>query len=505
MEEKKANLIGDIPAGILKGCVDSYIPILTKILNTSLERGCFPNQLKLAEVTPVFKKEDELNKENYRPVSVVSHASKIFERIVFNQMNLFFESKFSPQLTGFRKNHSTQNALLNMIEKWRHTLDKGKKVGTIFMDLSKAFDTLNHNLLLAKLDAYGFSFNAIKFVQSYLLDRFQRVNINNNFSEWCKILLGVPQGSILGPLLFNIFINDIFCFIQDTYICNFADDNSLYSIEDNLKQVNTILKKNFDFLQGWFYEKCMVLNPGKCHYLIINNDIINASIELGEKILYAEAEQKHLGIIIDKDLNFQSHPKSIIKTANQKLRALISVAPFMTDFNKKVIFNYFFKGQFNYSPLRRMFRTRKVNHKINRLHERGLRALLNDEALTFNDMLSKSNDTTIHVKNIQKLMIEFYKYLYGLSAPIMKEVFTKRILKYNLRNCRENLLLNPKSKKYGTDTVAYKASQLWSTLPASYKNLPLLDLFKSEIKIWNCNDCPCNICGMFVDGIGFAN
>ena len=236
-----ANLTGDTPVGILKDCVDSYISILTKILSTLLERGCFPNQLKLAEVTPVFKKEDELNKENYRPVSVLSHASKIFERIVFNQMNLFFESKFSPQLTGFRKNHSTQNALLNMIEKWRHALDKGKKVGTIFMDLSKAFDTLNHNLLLAKLDAYGFSFNAIKFVQSYLSERFQRVNINNNFNEWCKILLGVPIGvSILGSLLFNIFINDIFYFTQDTYICNFADDNSLYSTEDNLKVVKTI-------------------------------------------------------------------------------------------------------------------------------------------------------------------------------------------------------------------------------------------------------------------------
>ena len=118
MDGKKANLTGDIPAGILKVCVDSYISILTKILNTSLRRGCFPNQLKLAEVTPVFKKEDELRKDNYLSVSVLSHASKIFERIVFNQINLFFESKFSPLLTGFSKNHSTQNALLNMIEKW---------------------------------------------------------------------------------------------------------------------------------------------------------------------------------------------------------------------------------------------------------------------------------------------------------------------------------------------------------------------------------------------------
>ena len=135
-----------------------------------------------------------------------------------------------------------------MIEKWKHALDKGKRVGTIFMDLFQAFDKLNHNLLLAKLDLYSFSFNAIKFVQSYLSEQFQRVNINNNFSEWCKILLSVPQGSILGPLLFIIFINDIFYLIQDAYICNFADDKSLYSIDDNLKEVKTILKKNFESL-----------------------------------------------------------------------------------------------------------------------------------------------------------------------------------------------------------------------------------------------------------------
>ena len=128
------------------------------------------------------------------------------------------------------------------------------------MDLSKAFDTLNHNLLLAKLNAYDLSFNAIKIVQSYLSERFQRVNINNNFSEWCKILLRVTQESVLRPLLVNIFINDIFYFIQEAYVCNFDDDNSLYSMVDNFKEVKTILKKNFEPLQVWFYMKHMALN-----------------------------------------------------------------------------------------------------------------------------------------------------------------------------------------------------------------------------------------------------
>ena len=147
------------------------------------------------------------------------------------------------------------------------------------------------------------------------------------------------QGSILGPLLLNVFINDIFYFAQDAYICNFADGNSLYSIEDNFKEIKTMLKKNFKILQGWFYQNHIVLNPRKCHYLITNKDIANESIELGKKSLHAKAEDKLLGIIIDKDLNFQSHTKSIIKTTNQKLSDLIRVPPLMTDFNKKVIFN----------------------------------------------------------------------------------------------------------------------------------------------------------------------
>ena len=137
------------------------------------------------------------------------------------------------------------------------------------MDLSKAFDTINHSLLLAKLDVQGFSRTYLKLMQNYLCNRQQKISINGSFSDWTEVIAGVPQGSILGPLLFNIFLNDIFMFISKYNLCNHANDNTLYSAEKNLNRIRRNLEMEFMILHQCFHGNHMTLNPGKCHYMVI--------------------------------------------------------------------------------------------------------------------------------------------------------------------------------------------------------------------------------------------
>ena len=282
-----------------------------------IENSVFPDSLKQADIKPVYKADSRNKKENYRPVSILSSLSKTYERCMYTQMNKYFGPILSKYQFGFRKGYSAQQCLLIIIEKWRASLDQKGTCAALLTDLSKAFDCLPHDLLIAKLRAYGCDLPSLKLLNCYLRNRCQRVKINNFYSSWAEILFGVPQGFILGPILFNIFLSDLFLFIKNNDVASYADDTTPYETGVNSAYVTHNLEVLGNTLLNCFNDNSMKANHGKYHLLLSGND--SSKTTIGNETISSKKCEKFLVIKIDSHVTLKSILNPCVKKQVKKI------------------------------------------------------------------------------------------------------------------------------------------------------------------------------------------
>ena len=277
------------------------------------------------------------------------------------------------------------------------------------MDLSKAYDCLPHDLMVAELEAYGLSKESLQLISDYLSYRKQRIKIGSAYSDWANVIRGIPRGSIWGPLLSNIFINDIFLVVEKSDICNFADGNTLYSHSSNLPLILNNLEHDMGNLLYWFKMYLLKANLGKFQFIILGKKKrLKYSVKIGSITIKESDKVELLGITIDKALNFKKHIKNLCRTAQHKLYALRRIRKYLTLDKAKLLGNALIDSQFNYAPLIWMFCHKATYLKMQKIHHKSLKVIYQSDA-SYADLLQLSNNTTLHQRHLRFLLAEIYK------------------------------------------------------------------------------------------------
>ena len=314
----------------------------------SLKNGIFPDNMKLAEIIPLYKKGEKFYMENYRPISLLITISKLLEKCVYKRLYGFLDKNkiLYKKQYGFRSNHSCEQAIQDLCSHILINKEKELITTVIYLDLSKAFDTLSHELLLKKLELYGIRGICNKWFESYITNRYLQVKCNTlscndeRISQKYKITHGTAQGSCLGPLLFNIFCNDMYLNIDFCNLILFADDTTLYASHKNIKYLNYMLQTDLNKLDLWFRANKLSLNISKTNTMTIkpkNSPFIN-ELKLNNKTLPIVENTKFLGIIIDNKLSWTKHINSIISKILVNKNLLAKARHLLTPKAKKHIY-----------------------------------------------------------------------------------------------------------------------------------------------------------------------
>ena len=424
LKPKSSHGFDGLSVKLLKLILKDISKSVTLVINQSLHTGIFPDLLKIAKVIPIHKKDDNTILDNYRPISILPALSKVFERVMFNQVhgffklhNLYYDSQY-----GFREQHSTELASLELIDRLLVELDNGETPLSIFMDLSKAFDTLNHDILLYKLKYYGIIGPALELFKSYFINRKQYVELENVKSNYIDITTGVPQGSILGPLLFIIYINDISSVSTLFKPIIYADDTTLFTTLSTIKNSNLThdLTHNVNYelskVCEWLKINKLSLNAKKTKYMLFHQPrkkVKILDIKIDDIKLDSVNEFCFLGIIFDQHLNWGNHVEKISSKISQTVGVMNKLKNTLPPNILQTIYNSLVLPRLNYGIL-------AWGHKFDRifkLQKRAVRIITNSKYNAHTDPIFKSLNI-LKVEDLYKQQqLKFYHKLVNERLP----------------------------------------------------------------------------------------
>ena len=473
----------------LKIAASIVAPVLHHIVVLSIMQFKFPSSWKVAKVLPLHKKECKLEPKNYRPVSILSPVSKVLERVVYNQVYDYFSNNklFHSSMMGFRKNRSTLTALLQMYDKWVSSAECGKVNGVLLLDLSAAFDLVSKDIFLKKLKVYGVQECMLEWIRSYMTGRQQCVWIDNTFSGLLDVNIGLPQGSILGPLMFNIFASDLPNCVTCS-IDSFADDSSLTSSSNTIEDINIDLSSNATNVSKWMLENQLCLNADKTHVLISGTSHrlarMNVSQNLnvtmdGQRLQESQEKcEKILGVQVQSDLKWSKHVLSLRSKLKQRLAGLAKIRKVASIDSKSRVADGIFTSILTYClPL-------WGGMDLNSMRE--LQKLQNCAARHVLDVPCRTNRNWMfdELKWLTLKQLVFYYTVVAVYKIRLNNEPEYFAAKFRSDNIRGNPVIKPCKLTLLRNSFSFRGLISWSMVPIEIRNAPSLGTFKVQVKKW---------------------
>ncbi len=479
---------------ILKECAAQLAPSLTLLFNKSLQLGIVPDLWKAANVAPIHKKDDKSNAANYRPISLLCLPSKLLERCIFNHIIHKTKHLITRLQHGFLKGRSTTTQLLIVLHEIITNLDKNLQTDIIYLDFSKAFDSVSHKLLIHKLRSFGFCGPLLHWFENYLTGRTQRVVLDGSCSDWLPVHSGVPQGSILGPLLFLFFINDMVDVVSpESTVALFADDSKVFrqirSVHDSVQ-----LQSDLDNLLNWSIKWQLNFNINKCKIISINNtnQTLIHNYNLSNIPLERVNSMNDLGLTLTPNLSWDDHIKSKIAKADKMLGLVKRTVGYRCPPKTKLIlYNTIVKSPLSYGSVIWSYGTKKQLKSVESVQRRATKYILNDYTSDYETRLVKCNLLPFcYSKEVNDLCF-LYKCIHNLYNIDIRGIlgfYDASTSRTRLANRPYNLVPLRKPPKKAKDFFTRRIVRTWNALPVeiistlpSFTNNSILP-FKNKVK-----------------------